>query len=393
MFRAFDVERGHDVISLESFDALELDRLRRKSAEAHIHCPTCKHPVSFKAGTIRRPHFAHKHLSDCPAGNELPELLAARAVLYDWLKTKFNDGVTLEQPIDGAELPRAVDCWVNYKDKRLAYWIVTNAIQKPESRQLIKDAATKAHADLHLVFLSTMMRRNEAPNGELNLTTTERDFLGESAYDKIYCSPHHYGHGSLHYLDTEARTLITFRAMQCIEDPGRYKGTERQTTFADVMVSPLNGEFVLPGEHERLVIVEAEEKKKAAEALARRKVLEARLKAEAEERARQFEVWERKRREREVRQQAEAERRRASQPVPPIVTAVPLPKRDTASGYEWGGGSESSSTTVVPVAREFPCEMCGKLTFEGDASVWTPKTQTCKCRTCMNPKAPMRAKY
>ncbi len=388
MFRAFDVERGHDLISLDPFDAPGLDRLRKRSAADQIHCPICKHPVAFKAGTVRRPHFAHKHLSDCPSGTESPELLAARAVLYDWLKTKFNDGVTLEQPIDGAALPRAVDCWVNYKDKRFAYWIVTNAIQKPETRQLIMDAAAKAHADLHFVFLSTMMRRNEAPTGELNLTTTERDFLGESAYDKIYCSTYHGGRGSLHFLNTDARTLITFRAMRCIEEPGRYKGSEHSTAFADVMVAPLSGEFVLPGEHKRLFAVEAEEKKKAAEELARRQALEARLKADAAERARQFEAWEQKRREREARQRAaEIDRRRDAQSNAPIMAKVPPPKREP-SGYSWSAESESGLTAVVSVPIELPCEMCGKLTTLGDASVWTPATKTCKCGLCMNPGRP-----
>jgi hypothetical protein len=311
-------------------------------------------------------------------------------VLYDWLKTKFNDGVTLEQQIDGTDLPRAVDCWVNFNDKRFAYWIVTNAIQKPETRQHIKDAAKKAHAKIHFVILSTMMRRNEAPNGELNLTTTERDFLDESAYDKIYCSSYHHGRGSLHFLDTEARTVMTFRAMRCIEEPGRYKGTERSTTIPEVKVSPVTGEFVLPGEHKRLLIFEAEERKKAAEELARRQALEAQMKADAEERARQFEAWERKRSEREARQRAEADRRRAELPRPQIASAVHPPKREAGVSYGWGSEPASAPTADVKVIREFPCEMCGKLTTFDDASTWTPKSQSCKCRTCNCPNAPKR---
>ena len=38
--------------------------------------------AQVRAGEIKRWHFAHKHLQDCPLQHESPQILQARALLY-----------------------------------------------------------------------------------------------------------------------------------------------------------------------------------------------------------------------------------------------------------------------------------------------------------------------
>ncbi|OZI12541.1 hypothetical protein CEW92_06215 [Bacillaceae bacterium SAS-127] len=59
-------------------------RMLRKSSYS---CPQCRHPVIFKAGAIKIPHFAHKHTSTCFSFSESESArhLKGKADLYAWM--------------------------------------------------------------------------------------------------------------------------------------------------------------------------------------------------------------------------------------------------------------------------------------------------------------------
>jgi competence CoiA-like predicted nuclease len=95
VYGAVHTNSGEQVVILDAQWRSRLNDLRNLCSADRLMCPVCRQPVWTRAGTQRRWHFAHKHLSDCPSSRELPELLQARAVLYEWLVAKFGTGAVV----------------------------------------------------------------------------------------------------------------------------------------------------------------------------------------------------------------------------------------------------------------------------------------------------------
>src|SRR4030042_3577194 len=111
MFKALHRLNGEEIVTLEPRWRRQLDTLRLLDAQDDLVCQGCLQPVRVRAGEVKRWHFAHKHLQNCPYEFESPVLLQCRAVLYEWLAARLGgEAVTLEKK---ATLPRPVDCLAN----------------------------------------------------------------------------------------------------------------------------------------------------------------------------------------------------------------------------------------------------------------------------------------
>lgn len=67
------------------------------TGEAVLHCPLCRHPVIFKRGRVKVPHFAHEPGAECAAAGESIRHMLAKQVLGE----EFRDlgyAVTFEEP-------------------------------------------------------------------------------------------------------------------------------------------------------------------------------------------------------------------------------------------------------------------------------------------------------
>ena len=109
MFSAAHILTGEQIVILDPRWRSALADWRNLCATDRLTCAVCRQPVWARAGTKKRWHFAHKHLSDCPSSHESPELLQARAVLYEWLVSKFGPGaVQIEKTLSDSDtsLPR-----------------------------------------------------------------------------------------------------------------------------------------------------------------------------------------------------------------------------------------------------------------------------------------------
>jgi hypothetical protein len=368
MFKAFDTELGRHVVSLDPVWDGQIEALRGWGRVGRLVCPVCRQAVLLRAGEIMRRHFAHKDLSQCPLGHESAEVLAGRAALYDWLNTKFPTGVTLEKhfeadPADEYQLPRGVDCWVERPGKRsLAYWLVDGKID-PDDRMSIPRFLDARGAALTWVFLPRDTRRGRLP-GRANLSATERELLAPAEFDAIYCEGGG-AQGSLHCLDPETRVLTTYRALVCVESPQFYEGQEVATELSRVLVMPNTGEFVHPGEYERLLVVREQ------------------LRQQEEARRKAHEAAERRRAERAAAAQAAAARAAAQAP------PTPSPPTDRGQAPAKGFDFLAARTAWLkrpetPAAIEEPegtCTLCGKRTR--DWVVFDTKTGECKCRDCL----------
>lgn len=342
MFKAIDATTDQPIICLDNEGDIWLDALRRKGRDDLLRCQTCKEAVLVKSGELRRTHFAHKALGNCPSQNESPELLEARAVLYQWLRSKFKEGVTLEKQIDSPGLARPFDCWTEYQGRAFAYWLVEKRMKSGEL-EAVEIAASTSKASLTWIFLSTMLRRLEERPIYVTLSTTERSRIARSDFDAVY--PGRTG-GSLHYLDAEAKALLTFRGLECRHAPQVYHGHEIRTPLDSLLISPDTGEFVHPGEHEELTEHRQEIEQRQEEE--RRVAAERRRTADEE---------------RQQIAQLEQAISRYSPPSVPRATTTP-----TTSTYS----NERSAT----------CVDCGQLTPDADCVVIYGQSGQGLCRGC-----------
>ena len=256
-------------------------------------------------------------------------------------------------------MQRSLDAWVLHKKYRFAYWLVDRQM-KPDDREHLKLTALSLGACLHVLFLAQTMRRNNTPKDFLNLTTTERFYLQSSKYD---LSDNPQCKGSLNYLDENTSTVITFRAMSCTEPPQRFSGRELSHPLTSMLVSPISGQFVHPGEKEGLERYEEKQrgKKKQASAHVKFKTTH----------------W--------IGQRLPPGARVQPAPCPHPIALTPVPQPPAANQLPPPGSSDVTATPLmVPPDKEAPCTMCGQVT--NDWWYYDPKTHTCKCNVCLRAK-------
>ena len=250
MYKALDIRDNTEIVILDPKWLRSINQLREFDHQDFLVCQGCKQPVRVRAGDQRRKHFAHKHLANCDYEDESSILRNARAVLYEWLVSKFGDNVTIEKKVDGIDLFRPIDCWVKQDSAVFAYWIFDSRL-KSEKRKILQDSIEKLGIHVNWVFALEVLHTEQDHPDKLILSTTEREFIRRSKYDAPFTSGH-FTNGSLHYLDIENRKMITFRGVSLYHEPQIYKGFNLTSDLEKLLISPQNGEFVHDGEHDKL---------------------------------------------------------------------------------------------------------------------------------------------
>jgi hypothetical protein len=332
VYKAQHQPSGQEIIILDPRWRPQVDYLRSLDQQDALVCPGCQQPVRVRAGITRRWHFAHKHLQNCPFERESPTLLAARAALYEWLVDKFApELVTLEKTPDGAALPRHVDCWVAQGAQIFAYWIFDRRMP-PGERASLQAGFDELGVPVHWVFVTDLLRVDQdLIQDRLHLTTTERAFMQASEFDRAWQTHFEHFGKSLHYLDADQETLTTFRNLEVIHLPQLYAGARLTYPLSEVLVSTQTGEFVHPGEVERL---------------------------------------QQRRQEIELQEQKAAQRLQQAQD---FFRGKPLSKATTLP-------QEKPTPTQQPFERVGTCRVCGAETT--DWITYFGQTQECICRAC-----------
>ena len=229
MFKVFDTQTSKEIIILDPYwNDSTLNILRTMSRDDHLACPVCKEPVLVRAGEIKRWHFAHRNLSDCPLKHESPNLLQARSFLYAWLKSKYPDKVTIEKHFPESGLPRPLDCYVDVSEnKKFGYWILDKGIR---SRYQIQHALSDLNLEITWIFLSNMLRIDKEKSTSVHLTPTERDLANQSIYNEI----HHSCHESITYFNIDDNSVTTLRGLRCIHLPQESEHEKLQRHYADL---------------------------------------------------------------------------------------------------------------------------------------------------------------
>ena len=253
MYKALHQLSGQEIIILDTRWMQQIEYLRTLDKQDDLVCPSCEQPVRVRAGKIKRWHFAHKHLANCPFERESAVLLKARAVLYEWLVGKFDvDHVTVEKRPDNSPLHRYVDCWVEVEAQAIAYWIFERRLPPDERNNLIS-GFKEIGVTVIWVFVSDLLRVDfVGMQDRLHLTTTERAFVRKSELDKAWQTYFEHLGGSLHYLDADQKTLTTFRNLSVVHKPQLYAGRRLEHPLGEMLISIETGEFVHPGEVDQL---------------------------------------------------------------------------------------------------------------------------------------------
>lgn len=344
MFKSLDCQSSQEVIILDPhWNKETIVPLRSKGREGYLVCPVCKQPVHVRAGERNRWHFAHNIISNCPLKHESANLLQARGLLYTWLRSKYGGKVTVEKHFPDLNLPRSLDCYVEISDEqKLGYWILDKGIR---SRYPLQYAFSNLDISIVWVLLSSMLKIDDESPESVHLSPTERDFIYPSEYNPIYS---HYD-SALNYLDIEDTSVTTLRGLNCTHFPQKFSfDAALKDDLRNMLISPKTGEFVHPGEHERLL------------------ELQERLRFE-EEQQRQNEIKEH--RERELTKQRYLES---------LAARSPLPKTNYTPHVQTPNNAFTENTGN----KQYPCSVCGILT--GNWVIFDGKTDTCVCtRDCL----------
>jgi len=300
LFKAIDVRTQTEVVILDQRWVEDLDHLRSLGRQDFLICQECRHPVIVRAGDIRVWHFAHRHRGDCPYASESPVLLRTRASLYKWLLTKHRDHVQLEKRLEGGSLRHPVDCWVDLGEQQLAYWVFAATVGA-RRRDEIWNTLLSTKASVNWVFADELRQEAVPDSGRLPIsesrpdhlhpTTTERHFISHSKYDD--CIPGIAPHtgSSIHYLDAETNTLVTYRSLWLVHEPQLYAGLKRQSQMSSVLTLRSTGEFVHPGENELLKEYRKRQSKPRSNVGFGKAIVSAQTKAQQEPRAHPGDEW------------------------------------------------------------------------------------------------------
>ena len=263
MFVALDTRTSRRIVSLDPRHSDE--DLRNGARSGALSCPECHQLVIFRTGSdLKRRHFAHKHRVNCPFGYERPELIEARAVLYEWAISQLSDQVQIEhRPADSASLPRPIDILVTLPEgHQRAFWIFDAPIRNLETREAIRHYFFDTRSiSATWMFLTTALTTTPNSRSEILLSKMMRDFIVRTRYEEIRPS----SDGTLHYLDIETKQLTTFRRLQRIHAPNIYKGDIYTNDMTALWVHPKSLEIAHPGEHDLLVKVRNQQRAERAQ--------------------------------------------------------------------------------------------------------------------------------
>lgn len=252
MYKALHKPSGQDIIILDRHWVEQVIYLRELDKKDALVCPGCEQPVRVRAGKIKRWHFAHKHLHNCPYDGVSPTLLKIRAALYELLVGQFGqDYVTVEVRLDTSAFPRPVDCWVEKDGRVFPYWLHDRRMP-PDERTNLAAGFRNMNLPVHWVFDIHLLKPDDfQPRNRLHLTTTERAFIRMTGYDPAWQTHFERLGGSLHYLDPDEEALTTYRNLTVVHLPQLYTATRLQHSLSEIEISTDTGEFIHPGEIEQ----------------------------------------------------------------------------------------------------------------------------------------------
>lgn len=377
MFVAHRTSNNTRVTSIARQWDSNVEALRQMAASGDLVCPGCEQLLWLRTGELRRRHFAHRTLKECPLGHKSAELFDAQFQLYRWLDSKFPGQVEMELALPDAGDVKAPDLQVQLSPEvRAVYWLLDRQMHHREALLNLR-----RRPNLHVHFIHTQSALKLNSDSELALTASQRDFTTVSGFDRLGSVP---GDGHLCFLNTEESNLLIYRGLWMVHSPNLFCWSLlTQCLLQDALVSPKTGE-----------IVTTEDKVRLEE----RQEVRRREKQRQEERARLLEQQQKEERERLAKLENEKRERMERISSLESVRALQLDveEDEEEEAVVPDALSESPAIQVLPTlppieetAEEetgllndaFECEDCGRKVTEW--SQVTPATRKCVCVPCV----------
>ena len=242
MFVAKDNKTGTRVTSLDPVWVERVGELRALANSGQVVCPGCAQTLRFRVGNFRRPHFAHRVLSDCPLSRQSAEVLEGKAQLYEWLCSKYPGKIEMDVDLHVPGWERPADLVVRpNEDKNFVYWVFDHT---PRNRSSLLDYVFQ-NETAHVLYTGTSRKLSEEGDALL-LAAALRDFIRRSLFD----GQRELGH--LCFLDTERHQVLIYRGLECVHLPNCYGwDIPHELDWPACKISPRTGEIVADGEEER----------------------------------------------------------------------------------------------------------------------------------------------
>ncbi len=255
MFKAINRRANQPIISLDS--KFTDDYLRSLGSAGDLECAECRSRVRFRReSAFSRRHFVHDTRRDCLHDRRDARVLAAQALLYDWLTSKFPNDVQVDYRIPHA--PHQLDpialCVVRPARPIAAYWLYIGQVR---DRLEIKKTLGSLRMLVTWIGVETIDEA-EGPDEasgegegdarrEIDLPATHRDFVSRCRYDMRQQSL-----GSLRFVDLVRKKFVSYRDLELVHAPQRHVGRFLCSPVCSLLVHR-DGEICHPGEKERLV--------------------------------------------------------------------------------------------------------------------------------------------
>ena len=244
MFVATDKELGARVTSLDPEWQSRHEELRAFAASGRLVCPGCEQALRFRVGEQRRPHFAHRVLSECPLSKQSAEVLEAKALLYVWLAGKYPGKVEMDVDLQITGWDRFADLVIRPDDaKSFAYWVFDRS---PRERDGLLNRMP-GNINRHVIFTESAYK---TLGNSVLLTKAQREFISGSKFDESKWRGH------LHFLETKEHKMTLYRGLHCIHEPSSYCwNTAHEGVLADYLICPASGEIIAAEdtEHEEVL--------------------------------------------------------------------------------------------------------------------------------------------
>ncbi len=238
MFVALNTEDGTRVTSIDPEWDHRVEALRELARMGQVVCPGCKQSLWLRTG-MRRRHFAHRSLSNCPLEDQSQAVWETKAQLYLWLKTKYPGQVYLDQPVGLPSFDKVPDLLVEPKPGlKFVYWVFD---RQQRDREIYHQYRSFDGVRVH--FIHTHSAISEEDSHSMVLTASQRDFIRRSDFDAAAGSRNG---GHLHFFNEETSTISICRGLRCVHEPNLYHWeARREGLLSTALISPSSGEIVL----------------------------------------------------------------------------------------------------------------------------------------------------
>ncbi|MDD3889933.1 MAG: competence protein CoiA family protein [Syntrophomonadaceae bacterium] len=190
-------------------------------------CPICKGPITCKFGQVKQHHFAHRHTSDCPGSKDSVEHMQGKALLYEFLKARYQDQAKIEiEPFFG-EINQVGDILLEFGDGSRWAFEFACGIKKKDLEEKIRFYDRQGIDVTCIIPRNLLETLNEK---QVRVARREQLLICKTGIDKLYMGdwykqivakkrrmalPTHWdSKGSLLALDVENRELNILRAIR-----------------------------------------------------------------------------------------------------------------------------------------------------------------------------------